>query len=53
MLTKIWYVPLQNCGQHTLAYLTAASNGMEEEAEDIKTNNIPPDTILPSVPQVG
>ncbi len=41
---------LKNCGQNTLAYLTAATNGMQEEAEDIRTNHVAEDAKLPAVP---
>ena len=30
---------LQNCGQDSLAYLTAQTHGLEEEAEAVKVNN--------------
>eukprot|EP00095_Tigriopus_kingsejongensis_P002882 maker-scaffold52_size450388-snap-gene-3.20 protein:Tk02882 transcript:maker-scaffold52_size450388-snap-gene-3.20-mRNA-1 annotation:"coatomer subunit alpha isoform 11" len=37
---------LKNCGQTSLAYLTAKTHGMDEEAEDIKSG-VDPDTPLP------
>ena len=30
---------LQNCGQDSLAYLTAQTHGLEEEAEAVKVSN--------------
>ena len=39
---------LQNCGQDSLAYLTAKTHGLEEEASAIK-ESLPEDTELPQV----
>merc|ERR1719245_492868 len=39
---------LRNCGQDSLAYLTAQTHGLEEEAEAVKAT-LPEDTILPQV----
>merc|ERR1719412_2588584 len=39
---------LQNCGQDSLAYLTAQTHGLEEEAEAVKAT-LPEDTVLPQV----
>merc|ERR1711936_1049688 len=39
---------LQSCGQDSLAFLTAKTHGLQEEAEKIKAT-LPEDTILPQV----
>lgn len=39
---------LHNCGQDSLAYLTATTHGLDEEAESIKAS-LPEDTKLPEV----
>lgn len=39
---------LKNCGQNSLAYLTAATHGLEEEAEELKKSC---DGNLPQVPE--
>ena len=39
---------LQNCGQDSLAYLTAKTHGLEEEASVIK-ESLPENTELPQV----
>ena len=40
---------LKNCGQTSLAYLTAATHGLEEEKEEIK-ESLGEDAELPDVP---
>ncbi len=42
------FLGFQNCGQSSLAYLTAATHGITEEAEEIK-EGLNPDTPLPDV----
>merc|ERR1712223_1932861 len=39
---------LQNCGQDSLAYLTAQTHGLEEEAEAVKAS-LPEDAVLPKL----
>ena len=39
---------LQNCGQDSLAYLTAKTHGLDEEAEAVKAN-MPEEADLPEV----
>ena len=40
---------LKGCGQNSLAYLTAATHGLEEEAEELKAAFDPEKEQLPQV----